>query len=108
MPNRIRELRERRGWNLDQLGVRLGMSGMSVSRLERGETRLKFDDLPRIADALGVEWHEIISQEPSLSPDEAALIEEYRHLPDDRKPNARPAIKALNPQPPAPDSQAAD
>ena len=108
MPNRIKEIREAKGVSQDQLGERLGMTGMSVSRWERGVTRLKYEDIPRIAEALGVDPYEIVGNSPLLTAEEEALIDEYRHLPEDRKPNARPALRALNPQPGGGGQEAAD
>lgn len=108
MRNRIREIRERLGLSLEALAERLGTTPMSLSRLERGKTRLKLEDVPKIADALGVEWHEIIGESPFLSTAEAKVIEAFRELPEDRKPNAEPALRALNPFPRRSGSEAAD
>jgi transcriptional regulator with XRE-family HTH domain len=55
-PNRIAALREARGWsNREALVAASGLSYEVIAKLERGETRLKVDQVRRLADALGVE-----------------------------------------------------
>ena len=53
-PNRIRDLREQRGWSLQKLGDAADTSAQQVSRLEKGERQLDFDWISRISSALGV------------------------------------------------------
>lgn len=54
--NRIRELREQRGWSADELAERCRpkTSGAQIRRLEVGARRLTEDWMRRIADALAV------------------------------------------------------
>ena len=54
LPNRIRELRDARGISAAALGALVGMSQPQVTRLEKGDRRLKYDQAAIIAQALGV------------------------------------------------------
>lgn len=60
LPNRIRELRERRDMTQDALATAAGTSKMQISRLERGERRLTQNWMERIAAALGVHPAELL------------------------------------------------
>lgn len=51
---RLRMLRKQRGWELDDLAVRIGMTKTSVSRIELGKQNLSIDDIGAIAGALEV------------------------------------------------------
>jgi transcriptional regulator with XRE-family HTH domain len=51
---RLRDLRERAGLSLNEVGTRAGMAASTVSRLESGARRLTLDHLPPLARALGV------------------------------------------------------
>lgn len=54
-PNRIREIRLRRGLSQQALGEAANIDYRTVGKLERGETRLKVEDMERLAPALGIE-----------------------------------------------------
>jgi len=56
---RILVLRKKAKLSQEQLGDRLGISRGSVSRLERGEIGLKFDNIEAIAKIFGVEEWEL-------------------------------------------------
>jgi transcriptional regulator with XRE-family HTH domain len=58
--NRIRELREARGWSQEQLAAKAGTTHSVISRLESGERRLNSDNMQAIARALGVPWAELL------------------------------------------------
>ncbi len=54
VPRAVRHLRRHRGWRQTDLGARAGVSGPTVSRIERGNVRvLSVDAVERIASALG-------------------------------------------------------
>lgn len=63
--NRIRALREARGWSQTTLGERIGTSKFSVSRLEAGATRLDLETAKKVADALEVSVAEVLGIEPA-------------------------------------------
>lgn len=65
LPNRIREFRKRKGWTLDELADKVGLSKSALSRIEIGPelggTELKAGHLPRIAAALGVSEDQLLA-----------------------------------------------
>jgi transcriptional regulator with XRE-family HTH domain len=58
---RIREARERLGLSGPELSKRLGRERRFVWRIETGATKLRVEDLPRFARALGVEVTELVA-----------------------------------------------
>jgi transcriptional regulator with XRE-family HTH domain len=52
---RLRHLREERGWTQGQLGERAGMMYQMVARLERGEREPVWGTVLKLAAALGVD-----------------------------------------------------
>ena len=59
MPNRIKELRDARGWSLRFLADEVNSTTSTIRRLENGEVELVHPLVPRIADKLGVPWPDI-------------------------------------------------
>ena len=53
MRNRVRELRLQRGWTLEQLAERAGLSLGQVSKIETGQRGWSVQSLQKIAKALG-------------------------------------------------------
>jgi len=51
---RVRELREQRGMNQEDLGARVNLDRRHIGRIENGEANLTLDLLRRVAKALGV------------------------------------------------------
>jgi transcriptional regulator with XRE-family HTH domain len=51
---RLRELRTRRGLSLRALGEAVGVTAQSVWDWEKGRSQLPSNDIPKIADTLGV------------------------------------------------------
>ena len=51
---RLRQLREARGINQEDLARLLGLTRATVSRYENGDQQIRADELPGIADKLGV------------------------------------------------------
>lgn len=87
MENRIRELREARGWSQVYLGSLIGMGKSDVSRLENGKTQLKLDVAKRIADALDVSIAEVLALETDASAPHGGFaesnVEPYTPAPGD-------------------------
>lgn len=52
--DRLRELRLARGLSEAELGRRLAVRGPTISRYETGESQIRANDLPRLAEALNV------------------------------------------------------
>ena len=63
MKNRIKELREQRGWTTTVLGERLGVTASAVSKLEKGGVRLHLEWIERAAKAFGVDAIEIVDDQ---------------------------------------------
>ncbi len=66
---RIRSLRKGRGWSLDNLAERAGISPSQLSRIETGHRRLSLDQLTSIAAALGKSLDELVE-----SPDDSDVV----------------------------------
>ncbi|MFC9434533.1 helix-turn-helix domain-containing protein [Nocardia sp. NPDC057030] len=66
---RIRSLRKARGWSLDNLAERAGISASQLSRIETGHRRLSLDQLTAIAAALGKSLDELVE-----SPDDSDVV----------------------------------
>jgi transcriptional regulator with XRE-family HTH domain len=58
---RIAELRERRGWSQRAFAKVLGMNQSILSRIESGKRRVSASELERLAAALGVDLHVLLS-----------------------------------------------
>jgi transcriptional regulator with XRE-family HTH domain len=71
MSNRIKEHRERAGLSQFDLAIKVGTTPQQISRLERGDRRIKTDMLPRLAQALDVRQADL-------------LVEVERHAPGSR------------------------
>lgn len=52
LPNRIKELRDRLGLSMAQLGIRIGVEASTINKLEKGETQLTTRWMARLAPAL--------------------------------------------------------
>jgi transcriptional regulator with XRE-family HTH domain len=53
-PKRLKAARELRGMNQEQLAERSGLQASAISHFETGGRKPSFDNLKRLADALGV------------------------------------------------------
>lgn len=63
---RIRELRRKRGWSQEQLGVMIGFSQSKISKIENGDWD-SLSDLRLIAKALEVSIEELVRDEPDVN-----------------------------------------
>ena len=60
MKNRIKELREARGWSMEELGRRVGIGKSGVNKWEKGVNQIKMDKLQKLAEIFEVPIYEII------------------------------------------------
>ena len=60
---RLRALRTQRGWSLDDLAGRAGLSASTVSRIETGKRTIGLDVLVPLARALGVRLDELVADD---------------------------------------------
>ena len=65
-PNRLRELRERRGWSQERLGEKVGLRMATVSRHEGGSRKMSRSQVEDYARALGVSTVEIFIEPANL------------------------------------------
>lgn len=52
--NRVRELRQAKGWSQEELGFRAGLHRNYIGGIERGERNVALLNLEKLANALGV------------------------------------------------------
>ncbi len=76
-PNRIREIRKKKGLRANALADKLNVSAMQLSYWERGIRGLTIDNAERIAAALGVDTADIL---PATATTLALTDAERRHL----------------------------
>lgn len=81
MPNRLHELRQRRGLSMAALGVLVDTSASHVNKLEKGQVALTLDWIERLAGALGVRPIDVIWRDPSR--ELAAEAEALENVPDE-------------------------
>ena len=60
LPNKVREFRKARGWTLEQLAERAGLSVSQISNIEKAKKGWSVDSLRAIAGALDVEVHQLL------------------------------------------------
>lgn len=77
--NRIRELREQKGWSTYKLAELVGTTQSTIHRLEAGRRKLTVEWMRRIADALGVQPADLIA--PTIVESTDDDVTEY--VPDD-------------------------
>jgi len=58
--DRIRKLREAKGWSQEELGFKSGLHRNYVGRIERGEQNVAVVNLAKLAKALGVRPSELL------------------------------------------------
>lgn len=83
MPNRVREHRLAAGKTLTQLAEACGMSPQMLGFIERGLRDMRYLHQTRIAEALGLQPADLLSERDhsyALTQDERALVEHYRKL----------------------------
>jgi transcriptional regulator with XRE-family HTH domain len=76
MGNRIKELRDARGWTQEMLAERMGTSQQHLGRLERETRRLNTDWLERAARALEVRIEDLLDTDDEDGPDVSAVADD--------------------------------
>ena len=61
----IKRLRLIRGMSQQELAEKVGVRVLTISRIERGETRFNMRRLPKFAEALGVTEEELLNPDPN-------------------------------------------
>ncbi len=100
-PNRIRELREERGWSEAKLGALCmpPMTATQIDKREKGLTAVTMEDMHRIARALECHPGDLLPL-PPVSAEERALVERYREL---AEPERRTVFRMVDKLASAPD-----
>jgi transcriptional regulator with XRE-family HTH domain len=60
---RLRTLRQARGWTLDDLAARAHVSASTISRIETGQRRLALDQLVTLSRALGITVDDLLADD---------------------------------------------
>ena len=84
--DRLKEIRERRGWSQAELAQKSGLQPTAISHFETGGRSPSFDNLRRLADALNVSTDYLIgrSNEPAMAgPQTDSLFRDLDKLSDD-------------------------
>lgn len=87
LKNRIKIMREARGWSLETLAAQSGTTNQQISALEMGKRRLTVDWLIRLSDALDCHPWELVDHvlpKPPAS-HEVVLLDRFRGLSGDQQ-----------------------
>ena len=89
--NRIKKLRVSMGWTQDQLGEKLGCSGVAIGRYERALRDLDVSTILRLCEIFGCSADYLLGRSPlpspELTPEEEDLLLSWRR--------ATPEIRAI-------------
>ena len=64
--SRLRQLRNRNGWTLDQVSKMTDLAISTLSKVERNQTSLTYDNLLKLAEGLGIDMAELFSSAVSV------------------------------------------
>ena len=85
--NRIRELREQKGWRQEDLAAIMHTRYQTVGRYERGDRSIDAETICQLCDIFGVTADYLLcrSQTPTtdLTPEEEDLLVAWRKAPDE-------------------------
>lgn len=73
---KIRHLRKDRGWTLQTLGERSGISFSTISKAERNVIALTYDSILKLAFAFDMQMSELLSESEDGGPSEVMTIEQ--------------------------------
>lgn len=87
MKNRIKTMREARGWSLEMLAARSDTTNQQISALEMGKRRLTVDWLIRLSNALNCHPWELVDHILPKPPEshEVVLLDRFRGLSGDQQ-----------------------
>lgn len=74
---KIKQLREAKGWSINQLGLYAGVTPSTIARMEKGESEPPISTLLRIAKALNVSLEELLKDEQIKLGDEELVSREH-------------------------------
>ena len=73
--DRVRELREAKGWTQDDLSEAAGIHRVTIAKYEAGKVEPKSTSLARLASVLGVEAGFLVGETNEMTDDERELWE---------------------------------
>ena len=87
LKNRIKTMREARGWSLEMLALKSSTTNQQISALEMGKRRLTVDWLIRLSNALNCHPWELVDHILPKPPEshEVVLLERFRGLSNDQQ-----------------------
>ena len=98
--NRIKELRQARGWNQDRLAAELNTRKNTVSRYETETHGLDVETIHKLCDIFGVTADYLLGRSevptPELSDEEARLLTAFRAADDDTRDLVRLALRRFS------------
>ncbi len=100
LPNRILEQRKARGISQDVLANIIGVTKMTVSRLERGINEPTLTQLRQIANFFGCTVADLLSDDDNpdrLDSQGRQLFDRFRHATEDQRDNMLRVAEALIP-----------
>jgi transcriptional regulator with XRE-family HTH domain len=62
MENRIKELREQKGWSMRELAARVNATASTINKLEKGRTALNIHWMKRLGDAFNVQPEQLLGK----------------------------------------------
>ncbi len=94
---RLREIRQSKGLSQAALGKMVGLSDAAITQYEKGRRQIGADELPRIAEALGVSPCDFYEQREPTAPERVyqAVMRALR----EGEQSARQAERELHPEP---------
>ena len=65
--NRIRTLRNQKGWTLDHLGQITGLNSKHIGEIERGQVNVTLESLQSLSDGLNTSVAELFLSSPGVT-----------------------------------------
>ncbi len=78
-PERLKNMREIRGWSQEELAQRAKLQGTAISHFETGGRSPSFDNLKKLADALNVSSDYLLGRTDSQTIVGPGVDKLYRH-----------------------------
>lgn len=71
---RLREFRKMRGWTLAEMSAQTRLAASTLSKVENGQISPGYDNLMKIAGALGIDISQLLSEGPGQQPNGRRLL----------------------------------
>ena len=77
-PQKLKDLRELRGWSQEELSKRLGVSRSKIGNYEQGTREPRFEDLEAIADVFNCTISFLVDDD-YIGPEEYKMMQQVNH-----------------------------